>query len=159
MERGKSAWRYRGAPWRRPWQRARLVVAALVTVVAATTLPGCASISQKFAASMSQMPAIGLPSDAPERPSEPTAYPAVHDIPPPRNSITLTSIEQQKLEDDLLAARDQQQSGVGMKLQPKSKKQLRRERELKSPPQQAQPLPPQQQALPLEPVSSSRSIY
>jgi hypothetical protein len=125
----------------------RLVAPAAAIAVAAA-LSGCSSISQKFADSMSQMPAIGLPADAPERPAEPTSYPAVHDIPPPRNSVTLTSIEQQKMEDDLMAARDRQQASVGMASQPKTKRQIRQERELK-----------QQQAQPIVPVSSSRSIY
>ena len=86
------------------------------------------------------MPGIGLPSTAPERPANPPAYPAVHDIPPPRNSVTLTNFEQQKLEEDLVAARDQQQGSVGIPLQQKKKDKQ-----------------PQQQKI--TPVSSSRSIY
>jgi hypothetical protein len=35
----------------------------------------------------------------------PPAYPAVHDMPPPRNSTILTDYEQKKLENDLIAAR------------------------------------------------------
>jgi len=35
----------------------------------------------------------------------PPAYPAVHDMPPPRNSTILTDYEQKKLENDLAAAR------------------------------------------------------
>ena len=62
------------------------------------------------------MPAVGLPADAPERPAAPAAYPAVHDIPPPRNSVTLTNTEaSSSLKHDLVTARDQQQSGVGIK--------------------------------------------
>lgn len=122
-----------------------------VVVASAIALSGCGSISQKFANDLSQAPAIGLPAGTPERPAQPLAYPAVHDIPPARNSVTLTSIEQQKMEDDLMAARDQQQKGVGMKAQPKTKRQIRQERELTQ--HQAQQ--------PIAPVSSSssRSIY
>lgn len=88
------------------------------------------------------MPGIGLPANAPERPAVPPAYPAVHDIPPPRNSVTLTNFEQQKMEFDLVEARDRQQSAVGIPLQKKKDTQ-------------SQQQPPQK----INPVSSSRSIY
>ena len=68
------------------------------------------------------MPGIGLPAGTPQRTAEPVAFPAVHDVPPPRNSVTLTNLEQQKLEEDLVAARDQQQSTVGVARQPTKKK-------------------------------------
>ena len=88
---------------------ARLAV-PVVAAVAAAGLSGCASISEKFADTASQMPGIGLPAGAPERPAAPAAYPAVHDIPPPRNSVVLTNTEATQLENDLVTARDQQQS-------------------------------------------------
>jgi hypothetical protein len=47
----------------------------------------------------------GLPEGAPQRATKPPAYPAVHDMPPPRGSTVLTDAEQKKLEDDLIAAR------------------------------------------------------
>jgi hypothetical protein len=47
----------------------------------------------------------GLPSGAPARSETPGAYPAVHDMPPPRSTAILTEEEQKKLEDDLAAAR------------------------------------------------------
>ena len=47
----------------------------------------------------------GLPESAPQRATKPSAYPAVHDMPPPRGSTVLTDAEQKKLEDDLIAAR------------------------------------------------------
>jgi hypothetical protein len=50
----------------------------------------------------------GLPAGTPERPSAPAAYPAVHDMPPPRNDTVLTDAEQKKIQNDLNAARDQQ---------------------------------------------------
>ena len=147
MERGKSTSRCRSASWRPPVSCARsLAVAIALTSALTWALSGCSSIPQKFTESMSQMPAIGLPADAPERPAVEGTYPAVHDIPPPRNSVTLTSIEQQKMEDDLMAAHNQQQHAVGIPLQPKTKRQLRQERELQPP-------------RPIVPVSSSRSIY
>jgi hypothetical protein len=88
---------------------------AIGAAVAAAGLSGCASISEKFAETASQMPAIGLPAGTPDRPSAPPVYPAVHDIPPPRNSVVLTNTEAAQLEADLVTARDQQQSGVGLK--------------------------------------------
>jgi hypothetical protein len=144
MGRGSFALRFRGASWRR-WSMPALVA------MTAMALSGCGSISQKFADGLSQAPAIGLPSGTPERPAQPLDYPAVHDMPAARNSLTLTSIEQQKMEDDLMAARDQQQKGVGMKAQPKTARQIRQEKELKQ----------RQARQPIAPVSSSssRSIY
>jgi hypothetical protein len=47
----------------------------------------------------------GLPEATPARPQTPGEYPAVNDLPPPRDSTVLTSEEQKKLEDELIAAR------------------------------------------------------
>ena len=43
----------------------------------------------------------GLPEGAPARPQTPQAYPAVHDLPPPRSETVLTAEEQKKVEEDL----------------------------------------------------------
>jgi hypothetical protein len=40
----------------------------VVAAVAAACLSGCASISEKFAETASQMPVIGVPEGAPQRP-------------------------------------------------------------------------------------------
>jgi hypothetical protein len=112
-----------------------------LALIAAAGLSGCADISQKFAATASQMPYVGLSSDAPARPAVQGAYPAVHDMPAPRNNVMLTDIEQQKLEDDLTVARDRQQHAVGLPPADAKKK--------------AKPAPPQR----VVPVSSSQSIY
>lgn len=109
--------------------------------VAALGLTGCASISQKFAESASQMPAVGLPANAPARPDRPPDFPAVHDVPPPRTAAILTDLEQQKLETDLVSARTHQQIVAGV---PVAKKK-----------EPAKPAP----APVLSPVSSSRTIY
>ena len=87
-----------------------------LAVAAALCLSGCASISQKFAETASQLPEVGLSPNAPARPAQPIAYPAVHDVPPPRTAVVLTDIEQQKLETDLVSARDQQQNAAGVPL-------------------------------------------
>ena len=111
MERRGFALRREGALRRfatsRRW---RLVV----LLVAAVGLAGCASISEKFRDTAAALPGVGLPADAPERTAQPVAFPAVHDIPPPRNSVTLTNTEQDQMERELVTARDQQQviSGV-----------------------------------------------
>lgn len=59
---------------------------------------------------LSELPAAigGLPAGTPERSATPIAYPAVHDMPPPRTSTVLTDDERKKAEAELAAARDQQ---------------------------------------------------
>jgi hypothetical protein len=49
-------------------------------------------------------------AEAPERPAEVLAYPAVHDMPPPRTTATLDGQEQRQLEQDLVVARDTQKT-------------------------------------------------
>ena len=46
-------------------------------------------MSEKMSEGLTSMPGIGLPANAPERPAEPLAYPAVHDMPPPRTTAVL----------------------------------------------------------------------
>jgi hypothetical protein len=77
------------------------------------SLAACGSISEKMAEGMSGLPAVGLPQGAPERPATPVAFPAVHDMPPPRAASLLNEVEQQKMEDDLAGARDRQQAAAG----------------------------------------------
>lgn len=78
-------------------------MAALV-VAGAAMMAGCASPSTVG----DHIPSAvgGLPEAAPARPATPTAYPAVHDMPPERANTTLTDNEQKKLEDELIAARN-----------------------------------------------------
>jgi hypothetical protein len=56
---------------------------------------------------------VALPAEAPERPLEAAAFPAVHDMPPPRPNTSLSAEEQVKLEDDLSALRSRQDIAVG----------------------------------------------
>jgi hypothetical protein len=63
-------------------------------------------MSEKVATSMSENSLVGLPAGAPARPEAAPAYPAVHDIPPPRTNAVLTSTEQVRMEEELVAARD-----------------------------------------------------
>jgi len=48
----------------------------------------------------------GLPEGAPARPAPDQAYPAVHNLPPSRNSPTLNDDQQKRLADELEAARN-----------------------------------------------------
>jgi len=59
------------------------------------------------------------------------AYPAVHDVPPPRTSTVLTDIEQQKLETDLVSARNQQQTAAGVPLADRKKTQAAKDQNRK----------------------------
>jgi hypothetical protein len=55
----------------------------------------------------------GLPEGAPPRPATPAAYPAVHDMPPARSTAVLTSEEQAKVEEELVAARNRNAAASG----------------------------------------------
>jgi hypothetical protein len=48
----------------------------------------------------------GLPEGSPQRPTAPSSYPAVHDMPPQRATPMLSDADAQKLENDLKASRD-----------------------------------------------------
>ena len=80
----------------------RRMIAALVLFAAAAILPGC---SASIIGDHLPTAAGGLPEAAPQRPAQPAAYPAVHDLPPKRQDTVLTDDEQKKLEEDLIAAR------------------------------------------------------
>ncbi len=53
---------------------------------------------------------MALPADTPARPVTPYVYPAVHDMPPPRATPPMTEEQQVKLEKDLTAARERQET-------------------------------------------------
>jgi hypothetical protein len=59
---------------------------------------------------LSEMPKEigGLPAGTPARPETAAAYPAVHDMPPPRNTAVLTEEERKKVEAELAAMRAEQ---------------------------------------------------
>jgi hypothetical protein len=90
---------------RRPLGRTATIAGA---VLLAMGLGACSS-------TLAELPAAvgGLPAGTPERQATPTAYPAVHDIPPPRTNTVLTEDEQKKAAADLTAARDQQVKRAG----------------------------------------------
>ena len=80
---------------------ARAALPALLLATAAA-IAGCAG-----ATVADHVPTAigGLPDATPPRPGTPSAYPAVNDMPSPRDDKVLTSEEQHKIEDELIAAR------------------------------------------------------
>ena len=90
----------------RALQRSILAALALAT---ATSLAGCSS-----GAVIDKLPGdMGLPAGTPERPTTPYVYPAVHDMPPPRATPTMSEEQQVKEEEELKAVRDRQEAGDG----------------------------------------------
>ena len=72
----------------------------------AAALGGCSSNLNNFGDPASIGGAYTVSQAWQEAPgAPPPGYPAVHDMPPPRNSVILTDYEQKKLENDLIAAR------------------------------------------------------
>ena len=87
---------------------ARRVFAAGMLLAAALAPAGCASnIGDRMPAAIG-----GLPENAPQRPQNPAAFPAVHDRPPQRSSTILSGAEQKRLEDELAAERGKAAAGT-----------------------------------------------
>ncbi len=91
----------------RPWLAFGIV--AGLAVGSATGLGGCSSTLGSLPTELG-----GLPAGTPERPATPAAYPAVHDMPPPRPNTVLTEDEQKKTEAELAALRARQEKAAGM---------------------------------------------
>jgi hypothetical protein len=129
-----------------------------LAVAAAVCLSGCVTsmseMSQKMAEGASQLPHVGLSPNAPARPTAQMAYPAVHDVPPPRTAAVLTNVEQHKLETDLVAARDQQQTAAGVPVASRKKKEAAKA-------EASKPEKPKTEATKPAPIpaASSRTIY
>jgi hypothetical protein len=87
----------------------RRALAAAALVAGTVILAGCGSMIADHLPSA----AGGLPEATPQRPATPAAYPAVHDMPPPRATTVLTETEQRKLEDDLVATRNRAAGAAG----------------------------------------------
>ncbi len=62
--------------------------------------------------SIADLPLIGTPADAPPRPKETGAYPAVHDMPQDRPEAAMDAAERNKVSSELIAARDRQASAA-----------------------------------------------
>jgi hypothetical protein len=67
----------------------------------AFTLAGCSS-------QIADLPGVGVPSDAPPRPKETSAYLPVNDLPPNRDEQVLDPKERAKIQAELTKARDRQ---------------------------------------------------
>ncbi len=78
-------------------------VLALAALLLALPAGGCST-------SIADLPLIGVPADAPPRPKETGAYPAVHDLPQDRPETAMDAAERAKVSTELIAARDRQAS-------------------------------------------------
>ena len=74
--------------------------ARVITALLLLALPagGCST-------SIADLPLIGTPADAPARPKEVGAYPAVHDLPQDRPENAMDAAERAKVANELIAAR------------------------------------------------------
>lgn len=79
------------------------LIAAGVLLAASLTVGGCST-------QIADMPAVGLPADAPPRPKEAGGYLPVHDLPPERSETAMKPDEQKRIQSELIAARDRQAS-------------------------------------------------
>jgi hypothetical protein len=86
-----------------PVDRKISALAAAVLLLSALALGGCST-------SIADLPLVGTPADAPERPKEAGAYLPVHDLPPARDEAALTPAQRAEIQKELLAARDRQAS-------------------------------------------------
>jgi len=77
-------------------------------LLSAVALGGCST-------SIADLPLVGTPADAPERPKEAGAYLPVHDLPPDREQPELAPAERAKIQAELVAARDRQASAAAAK--------------------------------------------
>jgi len=80
-----------------------LLLLGLMLALAGAGFASCSSVGNELPTAMG-----GLPQGAPQPPQEPPAYPAVHDMPPPRNSKVLTDEEKKKVEAELAVMRAEQ---------------------------------------------------
>jgi hypothetical protein len=80
-------------------QKRWFALAALM--MSALGLSGCTS-------SIADLPLLGTPADAPERPKEQGTYLPVNELPPNRDEQVLDPKERAKIQAELIAARDRQ---------------------------------------------------
>jgi len=104
---------------------ARSVLPALGLVL---VLAGCAS-----RAVLDQLPpSMAEPADAPAAPAAPYQYPAVHDMPPPRQGRPMNEDEQLRAEKDLAGVRDRQERLYSEKTTKKSKVAAKKKKKAKA---------------------------
>jgi hypothetical protein len=98
-----------------------MVFASGALLIAALTLGGCST-------TIADLPAVGTPADAPDRPKEAGAYLPVHDLPPDRVDAIIPPAERAKIEAELIAARERQATATETKdgkAKPESKPESR----------------------------------
>jgi hypothetical protein len=78
----------------------RLLIAGAL-LAATLAVGGCST-------QIADLPAVGLPADAPPRPKEASGYLPVHDLPPERAETAMKPDEQKRIQSELMAARDRQ---------------------------------------------------
>jgi hypothetical protein len=76
-------------------------LAAGALLALALAVSGCSS-------TIADLPGVGTPADAPARPKEAAGYLPVHDLPPDRDEAAMKPAEQDKIEKELIAARERQ---------------------------------------------------
>jgi hypothetical protein len=86
--------------------KTRLVAIALA--LSALALGGCS-------VSLSDLPLVGTPADAPGPAKEAAPYLPVEDLPPGRDQATIAPADRDKMKAELLAARDRQASATAAK--------------------------------------------
>ena len=84
-------------------------VGGTTKLLMAATLLGATLAAGGCSTQIADLPAVGLPSDAPPRPKEVGSYPPVHDFPPEREAA-MKPDEQKRIQSELIAARDRQAS-------------------------------------------------
>lgn len=89
-----------------PMNRIRGLLAAGALLASVLAVGGCST-------TIADMPTVGLPTDAPARPKEAGAYLPVHDLPPARDEAAMKPAEQDKIEKELIAARERQAASPG----------------------------------------------
>ena len=104
----QGAYQRRGIFERMSVNRKMRAFAAGVLLLSALALGGCSM-------SIADLPLVGTPADAPERPKEAGAYLPVHDLPPDRQEAALAPAERAKIAAELAAARDRQGSTAAPK--------------------------------------------
>jgi hypothetical protein len=87
-------------------QRRMLALAALF--IAALALGGCSS-------QIADLPLVGTPTNAPERPKEAGAFLPVNDLPPARDEATMDPKERARIQAELTKARDRQAAAASGK--------------------------------------------
>jgi len=90
----------------------RAVAWAVGASVLSVAVSGCTSGTTSMLANMPESIG-GLPKDVPVRPDDGKAFPAVHDMPPPRPNSTLTPEQVKSVEAEISYARDRQKKQAG----------------------------------------------